>query len=277
MKTKMLSFVISVILLTTVSNAQVFDTIGNDFNDFLKVGGDFFTSPLHFNSGDWGNFAITSAVVGGSFFLDNTTRKLSQQDHTNFKDKLFDIDKYYMTTYAAITTAGIYGIGLFTKNEDIRRVGVEIGESMVYAGVITVALKSIIGRSRPYTERGHSDFNPFSVSNDKVSAPSGHATVAFAFSTVMAHQVDNIYWKVGWFTAAGLVASARMYHDQHWVSDVILGAAIGYFAGRFVVNHPLNNKDVNQKSKKKNHLNYSVGLNFRENQPVYTLDFGYSF
>lgn len=264
-------------LISSVSNAQVFKKIGNDFNDFLKVGGDFFTAPLHFDSGDWGNFAATTAVVGTGFFLDNTVRKFSQQDHTNFKDKLFDIDQYYMTTYAAVATAGIYGVGLISGNDKIRNVAVQLGESVIYAGVITVTLKSLIGRSRPYAQMGHSDFHPFSVKDARVSFPSGHATLAFAFSTVMAHQVDNIFWKTGWFGAAGLVASARVYHDKHWFSDVLMGAAIGYFAGRFVVNHQPDNKGNEEAVEKSNKPFYSLGLNFRENQPVYTLNLGYSF
>lgn len=277
MRTKFLSVVTLLLLFTSITSAQVLDTIGNDFNDFLKVGGDFFTAPLHFDSGDRANFAITTVIIGGSFFLDNTVRKFSQQDHTKFKDKLFDIDQYYTTSYAAIATAGIYGVGLFSGNDKIRNLGVQLGEAALYAGVITVTLKSLLGRSRPYAQRGHADFNPFSVSDDKVSFPSGHATMAFAFSTVMAHQIDNIFWKTGWFGAAGLVCYARMYHNDHWLSDVLMGAVIGYFAGRFVVNHPLNNKGNEEVSEKTNKPFYSVGLNFRDNQPVYSLNLGYRF
>ncbi|MGA7836965.1 MAG: phosphatase PAP2 family protein [Ignavibacteriaceae bacterium] len=277
MKTKLISIISGLIFFTSVSSAQVFDKVGSDIGDFLKVGGSVFTAPFNFDSGDWTNFAITTSAVGGAFFLDNTARKFSQQDHTNFKNDLFDIDQYYKTQYAVIATAGIYGVGLLTNNDRIRNVGLQLGESLIYAGIITVTLKSLIGRSRPYTQRGHSDFHPFSVSDDKVSFPSGHATVAFAFSTVMAHQVDNIFWKAGWFGAAGLVSYARLYHDRHWVSDVIMGGAVGYFIGRLVVNHPTNNPGQKELSEKKNKPVYSVGVNFRENQPVYTLNFGYQF
>ena len=33
------------------------------------------------------------------------------------------------------------------------------------------------------------------------------------------------------YGSASLVALARMYHNQHWASDVVLGAGIGTFAG----------------------------------------------
>ena len=280
MKSKFYSLIAALLVFSSLLQAQLLDKVESDFKDFLKVGGDFFTRPLHFDSEDWTNFALTTATMGSGFLLDNTMRKYSQQDHTNFKDDLFDIDQYYTTSYAAILTAGIYGYGLIDKNDRVRNVAVQLGESVFYAGVITVTLKTIVGRSRPYTERGHTSFHPFSVADDRVSFPSGHCrdclTLAFAFSTVMAHQVNNIFWKVGWFSAAGLVSYARMYHDQHWFSDVLIGGAIGYFTGRFVVNHPLNNKEE-QLSESKNKPFYSFGINFIENQPVYSLNIRYQF
>lgn len=265
------------ILFSNLSNAQMFDKIGKDFNDFLKVGGGYFTAPLNFESSDWRNLGVTAAMVSGGFFLDNTARSYSQQSHSNFKNNLFDIDQYYTTKYVVAATAGIYAFGLFAGNDKVRNIGVQLGESVIYAGAVTVTLKSLIGRSRPYNNKGHTSFKPFNLNNDNLSFPSGHATLAFAFSTVMAHQVDNIFWKTGWFTAAGLVCYARMYHDQHWISDVIMGGAIGYFTGRFVVNHSTNNPEEKEASKNTSKPFYSAGINFRENQPVYTFNFGYQF
>ncbi len=277
MKTRILSFAMGLILFSNLSNAQMFDKIGKDFNDFLKVGGGYFTAPLNFESSDWRNLGITAAMVSGGFFLDNTARSYSQQSHSNFKNDLFDIDQYYTTKYVVAATAGIYAFGLFAGNDKVRNIGVQLGESVIYAGAVTVTLKSLIGRSRPYNNKGHTSFKPFNLNNDNLSFPSGHATLAFAFSTVMAHQVDNIFWKTGWFTAAGLVCYARMYHDQHWISDVIMGGAIGYFTGRFVVNHSTNNPEEKEASKNTSKPFYSAGINFRENQPVYTFNFGYQF
>ncbi|NOX66590.1 MAG: phosphatase PAP2 family protein, partial [Chlorobi bacterium] len=56
--------------------------------------------------------------------------------------------------------------------------------------------------------------------------------------------------------SAGVVGAARIYHDKHWVSDVFLGGAIGYFVGRFVVN--LNNVEDSEFSG----LNISPTLSF---------------
>ena len=277
MKARILSFAMGLILFANFSNAQVFDNIGNDFNDFLKVGGDYFTSPLHFESSDWRNLGFTAAMVGGGFLLDNTARSYSQKNHTNFKDDLFNIDHYYTTKYVVAATAGIYGFGLLADNDKIRNIGVQLGEAVIYAGAVTITLKSLIGRSRPYNNQGHTSFKPLNLNNDNLSFPSGHATLAFAFSTVMAHQIDNIFWRVGWFGAATMVSYARLYHDQHWASDVLMGGAIGYFTARFVINHSLNNQEDKGAVEKEDKPFYSLGINFRENQPVYTINIGYQF
>ena len=44
---------------------------------------------------------------------------------------------------------------------------------------------------------------------------------------------------VGW--SAALVGVSRMYHDQHWASDVVAGAAIGTFSGLKVVQYAYRN------------------------------------
>ncbi len=284
MKTKIISLFTALIFFSTLTEAQVGQKIGSDIKDFFHVGGNVLTSPLHFDSKDWINFSAVTSVIGGSFFLDNTARSIALRNHNNTNDNIFSFDKNYIMISLGAATAGIYGYGLFSDNDKIRNLGVQLGESVIYAGAINLAAKSLFGRSRPFTERGHTDFHPFSISDDKVSFPSGHTTVAFAFSTVMAHAVDNIFWKAGWYGFAGMVAVSRIYHDKHWVSDVIFGGAIGYFVGRLVVNHPLNNPGEKQASagighlvKKINKPFYSVGLNFRQSQPVYTFYFGYQF
>jgi membrane-associated phospholipid phosphatase len=92
----------------------------------------------------------------------------------------------------------------------------------------------LAGRSRPYLNEGKNHFKPFSFSEDQRSFFSGHSSTTFAFSTVMANEVDNLAWKIFWYGAAGTVAGSRIYHDQHWLSDTIAGALVGYAIGNFV-------------------------------------------
>ena len=78
---------------------------------------------------------------------------------------------------------------------------------------VTYALKYGLGRLRPNDK-------------DNKSYPSGHTSVAFATATMYQMWYG---WKGGLpaYTFAAITAFQRLDDNQHWFSDVIMGAAIG--------------------------------------------------
>ena len=83
---------------------------------------------------------------------------------------------------------------------------------------------------------GSGSFRPFTFFNaDYNSFPSGHSTSAFALSTVMSRHAHSTALKIIAYTPAALTLFSRIYQDKHWVSDELIGAAIGYFVGNWVV------------------------------------------
>ena len=218
----------------------------NDAIDAFDVGFATFKQPLEFSPNDW---LTVGSIVGGTallFTVDKSIRKFALANQTSLNDKIFNFDSFYGNGYTAIFTTGLYGIGLFSGNSKIRELGLHASEAFIISGLVTGILKVMIGRRRPYAGDSHLYLKPFQFTNNDFQAlPSGHTTVAFAVSTVMAHSWDNIYWKSFWYTSAGMVALSRSYHNKHWVSDVFLGAAVGYFVGKFVVGF---NKRKNSKN-----------------------------
>ena len=95
-----------------------------------------------------------------------------------------------------------------------------------------------MGRSRPSTGHGDSHFRPFGGS---YSFPSGHTTQAFAVATVIAEHYDSPWVKVASYGLASAVGFARINNNSHWMSDVVAGAAIGFFVGETVVHLNHNN------------------------------------
>ncbi len=65
--------------------------------------------------------------------------------------------------------------------------------------------------------------------------PSGHATSAMALSTVMSRHANSTALKILAYVPAGFTLFSRIYQNQHWLSDEIVGAAIGYATGNWVV------------------------------------------
>jgi len=90
--------------------------------------------------------------------------------------------------------------------------------ALVANGVTTVILKKLIGRERP------------NGLNDR-SMPSGHTSQSFAVAAV----VNEIYGQNAGIVAyliASLVGISRINDNDHYLSDVIVGAGIGTAIGR---------------------------------------------
>ena len=112
------------------------------------------------------------------------------------------------------------------------------------------------GRARPYASKDNArNFGLFRglKSDDYKSFPSGHATSAFAFASVISAETSHWWpdtrWVIGpiLYGAATLTGVSRIYNNQHWASDVLAGAAIGTLTGikvfRYQHSHPDNRLD----------------------------------
>ena len=67
--------------------------------------------------------------------------------------------------------------------------------------------------------------------------PSLHTASSFAMASVMSSMSDNLLAKISYYSAATFVGFSRMYQDNHWASDVVLGAAIGELCGQVVTRY----------------------------------------
>jgi len=228
------------LFLTSICFPQIEENPDKDFSKFFEVGRDIFTSPKNFNSNDWIKLGATTVITTSSFYFDNSIRNFTRENKTDFLNALLSIDDYYNLYSIALADAAILGYGAVSEDDDVKNLGLKLTEATVYSTLINYFIKFLSSRSRPFLDRGNTDFNPIQLGYDQTSFPSLHSTNTFAFSKVMADEIDNIYWKITWFTASSLVALARIYNDQHWFSDVILGAVIGYFVGEFISNHSTN-------------------------------------
>lgn len=217
-----------------INFAQSDSLILSDIKDFANVSANFYSAPLKFDNQDWIKLSAVIGISGIATLADKDIKTVSQNNQNNFSNSIFSIDKYYSVEFVGASIIGLYGYGLIGDNNDVRKLAVKLTEATFLAGSITILTKAIVGRGRPYKQESNYYTNPLTFDNDYNSFPSGHATLAFAYSTVLANEIDNVFWKIGWYSAAGLVGYARIYHNQHWFSDVLMGAAIGYFSGEFV-------------------------------------------
>ncbi len=222
-------------LFQSLSIAQSWQEFRDDMNYSWTVTKDLGRAIANPTSQDLIVLLIGSGVVVSAYFLDDTCRNFSQTHQNNLASSIATVDNYYGNyKYMISMPIVVYAGGFLSDNSDIQTTGLELTQAVVYTSLVTLIVKELTGRSRPYLNEGTHHFSPFTFNEDRRSFFSGHSSLTFAFSTVIANEVDNLAWKIFWYGAAGTVSGSRIYHDQHWFSDTIAGALIGYAIGNFV-------------------------------------------
>jgi membrane-associated phospholipid phosphatase len=139
-------------------------------------------------------------------------------------------------------STSLFALGYLTGHPELTSLGKWSLQAIAVSGVATLLLKGVVGRERPYAAGGDIDNYSFGRgfgSNRFASFPSGHTSAAFAVASVLergtvdsrAHQLVAI---VAYASATGIGLS-RMVDNQHWTSDVVAGAALGFISGLAIV------------------------------------------
>ncbi len=199
----------------------------------------YVTSPLRFDRGDW---LAAGGVLAGTALVMTQDRSIHDLLHAEGRES-YNGDFWDVPTVvgdfagAGGIAAVLYGVGLVTGSEHVRVTGRLIVESIASAGLTAFAVRILTGRSRPFTGNYPWHFRPIGWIHDHQSFPSGHTTTAFALCTVLGERIGMTWARIGLYGAATLTAIARVRNNQHWPSDVALGAALGVAAGLQAVRH----------------------------------------
>jgi len=218
-------------------NSQTSPNLKNDISIFAQDGLKIVNAPANFTSTDLiytGGFLL---AAGLSFYADPIVKNTVAENHSSSINNLNAVsEKYGKVLYAGLLGGGLYLTGNLFDNKDISSTGRMIVESVFYTSLVVGVLKYTISRGRPYENDGPGDFFDHTFTEGDVSFPSGHTATAFALSTILSRKIDNPFATIGLYSLAGLTAYERVYDNQHWFSDVFVGAAIGYFIGTIVAN-----------------------------------------
>ena len=199
-------------------------------NDGLLIWGGVksaYTKPFQWKKDDW---LTAGGVVAGAALLyiyDEQTSEYFVNQNKNAPQMLKEIGWYYGSPQNFfMISAGIYGYGLFAKNEEFRHTGVLIISSAVATGLIQTISKNTFGRARPSQDVGSREFKFFSKESGYHSFPSGHSILSFTASHAIAKQFESI-WVKGGIYAVGLIAPvSRLWAGAHWLTDVTLGMVL---------------------------------------------------
>ena len=213
-------------------------------------------------------FTAGDAVLAGTVFIgtllaqriDDKIANRLQDSSTQDSRKLQAMATFVRTTAApgALYIGGtMYVVGRLAKVDRMAELGLHGTEALLVGELTGVVLKGIIGRQRPYVEprnpHSYGLMRGFGGGDKYRSFPSGHSVAAFAAAAAVTSQTSD-WWPdsryfigTALYGGAALTGISRMYNNRHWMSDVVMGAGIGTFAGlkvvRFNTSHSGNKLD----------------------------------
>lgn len=123
---------------------------------------------------------------------------------------------------------GLYIFGALTHNAKARETSMLGTEAALDSLIIVEGLKLVTRRSRPLEHEGQ-------FFDGGASFPSGHTVVVWSIASVISSEYNKtIFVPIAAYSLASLVSVSRITGRQHFASDVIIGAGIGWFTGRYV-------------------------------------------
>lgn len=154
---------------------------------------------------------------------------------TGVAGSLYDAGDFLGRGYVAIGLGGGTWLGgALSGNARLSRIGRLSLGAMAASTIMVLPSKVIIGRQRPYVAGETSEFDSFTFSRQNSSFPSGHTSSLFALAGVVSDEfADDAPW-VAYiaYPIAFLTGASRVVGREHWVTDVLAGAAVGVFASK---------------------------------------------
>lgn len=247
-----------------VDSSSIGALLKYDSKIILRSVGNSFTRPIHWEKKDLKTFGT---LLGGTFalyFIDEEANRFFtriEPDVPSFIKKTGFYAGKPQNYFAA--TAAIYGFGLLTKNEKVRKTGVLIMSASVTTGVFQSIMKTAVGRARPTEYIGNDSFKPFTNIAGFHSFPSGHTILSVTMAHAIAKQFDNTWTKVGIYTLGSIAPISRLLDGAHWLTDVVFSTAISIIIVDGVDKFLFNTKAYDYPTKEKL---ISWNLKFSSNQ-----------
>ena len=227
--------------------------------------------PLHYDWKDWSVFGGIATATTLAFVYDDEIFNYIDKTFTNSQSNTISqySDIYGEELFIVPSIALTYGIGAIAKDTRLKNMSLATLQSFIFAEVASAGIKVLTCRERPDansqqpTANSQSWLGPFATF-ESTSFVSGHSTRAFALATTVAGFYPEKKWiGIVSYSLATMTSLGRVISKEHWTSDVIVGAALGYFIGRGVVKFNEKIGNINQVKIEPIATNYGVGIAVR--------------
>ena len=244
---------------------------------FILLGSDLkqeVTTPFHFTRKSWLRVGEIGLTMGALLFADEPVQRFGLKLRDSSKT-VRNVSRYITNVggdYETFTLVALGAYGFTFKNKKLQTTTLLATQAYLVGGVMERVLKLVFGRQRPYYYdpnsaeaeptfhgpffEGGRDINGNKLSN---SFPSGHAAVAFAAATVFALEYkDKPFIPILSYTVASLISLSRITENKHWTTDIFMGAVLGYYTGKQVVNNYHRYAKLKAPRQKKNSVSFNL-------------------
>jgi membrane-associated phospholipid phosphatase len=193
-------------------------------------------APYYWSGQQWLRNALVLGAVGAVVAFDDSIQDFTQDNRSDGIDKLADLGAPFGEGSVSLgLIGGGFAAGLVSGDAKLQETALLGFQGFVLTSALTLGLKLATHRARPRSGADFKSFDGPGTERDNRSFPSGHAARAFTLATVLASQYDeDPYVAPVAYGLATLTALSRINDDEHWVSDVAFGAALGYGIGKLV-------------------------------------------
>lgn len=155
-------------------------------------------------------------------------------------------DKSILFT-SVLTPAIIFGVSRANNNHYDENSAVLLSLSEVLSSGLTIGLKNIVRRERPYRTLSNVNYDNSKFLLDRYSFPSGHSATSFAMATSLTLRYpDKPILISGVYLYSTIISLGRIYLGVHYPSDVLAGMLIG--SGSAVLIHSLRKEIIEAKN-----------------------------
>ena len=192
------------------------------------------TSPFHTSRSDAKWWAIVGGTTAGLIASDRWTSKQLPNTHDQLNVATWS-SRLGSAAVLLPETGAFYFVGLATDNQHFRETGILGFEALADTSILVGVVKLATHRERPLEGQGNGIFWSGQGSVWNSSFPSGHAINSWALASLVAHEYPHP--RIIPILAYGLattVVGSRFAARKHFASDVVLGAAMGWFIGDYV-------------------------------------------
>jgi len=154
-------------------------------------------------------------------------------------------------TVIMLTGGAVWGIARLSQDHGTADVAFHTTEAVASGATFIQIVRGALGRARPYVIDDAGDkrdadpyefqlFHGFTSFNYR-SFPSMHAMASFGAASALVQEMRlrRTSGRAGvaplLYTAAAMPCIARVYLDEHWTTDIVLGVFLGVFAGQKAV------------------------------------------